>query len=91
MTTNTTPELTDQTAPMDAVNALVEKELGLPPGRIDPALPLSELPGADSVKLVRVVSRLERLYDLEFEDDDVFAVKTADDLVALVDRQRDAA
>jgi acyl carrier protein len=91
MTTNATPELTAQTDPQDAVTALVEKELGLPPGRIDPALPLAELPGADSVKLVRVVSRLERLYDLEFEDEAVFAVKTAEDLVALVRSEREAA
>lgn len=47
---------------------------------------LKELPGADSLKLLRVVSKLERRWDVEFDDEDIFAVKTVDELVILVEK-----
>ncbi|GAA0639942.1 hypothetical protein GCM10010174_72590 [Kutzneria viridogrisea] len=47
---------------------------------------LRDLPGADSMKLLRVVSKLERQWDVEFEDEAIFAVKTVDELVALVEK-----
>jgi acyl carrier protein len=47
---------------------------------------LKQLPGADSLKLLRVVSKLERRWDVEFDDEDIFAVKTVDELVALVEK-----
>jgi len=47
---------------------------------------LRDLPGADSMKMLRVVSKLERKWDVEFDDEAIFAVKTVDELVALVER-----
>ncbi|MEV6949755.1 acyl carrier protein [Streptomyces sp. NPDC051172] len=45
---------------------------------------LDDLPRADSVRLLRVVSRLEREYGLEFDDDQIRDAETVADLVALV-------
>lgn len=45
---------------------------------------LRDLPGADSMKMLRVVAKLERRWDVEFEDEEIFAVKTVDELVTLV-------
>jgi acyl carrier protein len=47
---------------------------------------LRDLPGADSMKMLRVVSKLERNWDVEFDDEAIFAVKTVDELVALVEK-----
>jgi acyl carrier protein len=47
---------------------------------------LRDLPGADSMKMLRVVSKLERKWDVEFDDEAIFAVKTVDELVALVEK-----
>ena len=47
---------------------------------------LRDLPGADSMKMLRVVSKLERRWDVEFEDSEIFAVKTVDELVTLVQK-----
>lgn len=45
---------------------------------------LKNLSGADSVRLLRVMSRIERHWDIEFADEDVFGVKTLGELVDLI-------
>jgi acyl carrier protein len=65
------------------VRGLVSAELALPDGEIGDDVPLRELAGADSVKLLRVVAQVERCYDAEFEDEDVFKVRTVNELVDL--------
>jgi acyl carrier protein len=45
---------------------------------------LRELPGVDSIQLLRVVSRLEREWDIELDDEDVFASSTFADLADMV-------
>jgi acyl carrier protein len=59
-------------------------ELKIDPADIADDSTLKELPGADSIRLLRVVSRLERHWDVEFDDEDVFASTTLDELVTLV-------
>jgi acyl carrier protein len=45
---------------------------------------LRDLPGADSIHLLRVVSWLEREWDTEFDDEDIFKSATFSDLVDMV-------
>ncbi|WP_409180777.1 acyl carrier protein [Amycolatopsis sp. VS8301801F10] len=59
-------------------------ELKIPASDIAAGDVLRDLPGADSMKMLRVVSKLERRWDVEFEDEQIFAVKTVDELVELV-------
>ncbi|MGY0055398.1 acyl carrier protein [Streptomyces sp. LZ34] len=59
-------------------------ELEVSPAEIGLADALKALPGADSMKLLRVVSKLERRWDIEFDDQAVFAADTVDELVTLV-------
>ncbi|WP_410641683.1 acyl carrier protein [Amycolatopsis sp. lyj-346] len=61
-------------------------ELKISADGIGPADVLRDLPGADSMKMLRVVSKLERRWDVEFEDEEIFAVKTVDELVTLVQK-----
>lgn len=82
------PDIADVTT---VVRDYVADELKLDPGTIDAGSVLKELPGADSVRLLRVVAQLERHYDAEFDDDDIFRARTVGDLAALVARQRGGA
>jgi acyl carrier protein len=65
------------------VRELLGQELKIMPSDIPDDAVLKELPGADSVRLVRVVSRLERHWDREFEDERVFDLRNFDELVTL--------
>jgi|HubBroStandDraft_5_1064220.scaffolds.fasta_scaffold166541_2 acyl carrier protein len=65
------------------VREFLGQELKITPSDITDDAVLKELPGADSVRLVRVVSRLERHWDREFDDDQVFDLHKFDDLVGL--------
>ncbi|MCZ7415126.1 MULTISPECIES: acyl carrier protein [unclassified Streptomyces] len=58
------------------VTELVAAEFGRPVEELTPDLDLSAVEGADSVKVLRSVARIERTYDIELEDDQVFGFKT---------------
>lgn len=66
------------------VTKLVATEFGLPEDQIDADADLSSLEGSDSVKVLRTVAKLERAYDIELEDDQVFGLKTVRDAARLV-------
>jgi acyl carrier protein len=51
-------------------------------------VPLKEVAGADSIHLLRVVAQVERRYEAEFNDEDVFQVRTINELTDLVLRQK---
>ncbi|MDH6222927.1 acyl carrier protein [Streptomyces pseudovenezuelae] len=73
-----------ESAVLDEVRAQTAKELGIDLGNIAEDTVLKELPGADSVRLLRVVAQIERVYDVEFEDEDIFDVRTPRQLAGLV-------
>jgi acyl carrier protein len=75
--------LTDD-AILQVVRDSLAQELRIAAEEIGEADRLDNLPRADSVRLLRVVARLETAYDLEFDDDQVRDVDTVADLVALV-------
>ncbi|MGW2488747.1 acyl carrier protein [Streptomyces sp. NPDC001606] len=73
-----------ESAVLDEVRSQTAKELGIDIGEIAADTVLKELPGADSVRLLRVVAQIERVYDVEFEDEDIFDVRTPRQLTDLV-------
>jgi acyl carrier protein len=66
------------------VRELLAHELSLNPAEISDSDVLGDLPGADSLRLLRLVTRLERHWDVEFSDEEVFGATTFADLVTLV-------
>ena len=64
---------------IETVTNLVAKELGDASSKIDPGTDLTSQ-GADSVKVLRVVAMIERMYDIELDDEDVFAFRTIRDV-----------
>lgn len=71
-------------AVLDEIRGQTGKELGIDVEQIGEDTVLKQLPGADSVRLLRVVAQVERIYDVEFEDEDVFRVRTPRELAELV-------
>jgi acyl carrier protein len=76
--------MTTPTAEADTVRELLAHELSLSPAEIADDDVLGDLPGADSLRLLRLVTRLERHWDIEFSDEEVFDATTFADLVTLV-------
>lgn len=68
----------------DVVRDLLTGELKIRPSEIADDTVLKNLANADSVRLLRVMSRIERHWDIEFADEDVFGVKTFGELVDLI-------
>jgi len=62
----TTSETLDRTEVLTTIRGFVATELGLPGAEIGDDVPLKELAGADSIKMLRVVAQIERRYDAEF-------------------------
>ena len=67
-----------------AIIGYVSSELGLPAEEIGTASSLRELPGVESVKVLRVVARIERDFDIELDDELVFRLETVDELTRAV-------
>jgi acyl carrier protein len=68
----------------DTARVYLAAELKIDASAITEDSVLRELPGVDSIQLLRVVSRLEREWDTEFDDEDVFASATFADLADMV-------
>jgi acyl carrier protein len=66
------------------ITEIVADELGVPAGSLAPSTDLRGLEGADSVRLLRVVAKIERRFDVELEDEDVFGVSSVADLATVV-------
>lgn len=71
-------------AALQAVREGLAAELNIPVDDIAGTAALDLLPRADSVRLLRVVARLENDFDIEFDDEDVRTAETVADLVALL-------
>ncbi|HET8660663.1 MAG TPA: acyl carrier protein [Micromonosporaceae bacterium] len=66
------------------VTEIVAAELGVPAAELPPLRDLREVEGADSVKILRSVAKIERRYDIEMDDDDVFSLRCLDDAAAVI-------
>ncbi len=75
-----TPVGTDGTEIERTITRLVIQELNIDPVRIGRDTNLRELPGIESIRLLRIVSKLERTFGVELEDEVVFTVSTLGEL-----------
>ncbi|WP_280404263.1 acyl carrier protein [Nocardia brasiliensis] len=77
------------TAPADiltTVTAIAATETGLAATDLRPDVDLRGMSGVDSVRVLRMVAKIEKTYDIELEDQDVFGLSTLNDVVAVVER-----
>lgn len=78
------PEIREEL--LTAVTDIVAGQLGRPVDEFGPDTDLRTLEGADSVKVLRIIAKIEQRYDIELEDEDVFAVSTIAEVVTVVDK-----
>jgi acyl carrier protein len=73
------------------VAEIAAMELGVPTSLLTPESDLHQMVGADSVKVVRMIARVEQIYRIELADEVVFSLRTvantADAIVAALREQ----
>jgi len=69
---------------VEQVRAIAAEETGIPVEELTADLDLRKVEGIDSVKVLRVVARIERDYDVELSDEQVFAFATVSDVADAV-------
>ncbi|WP_330253451.1 acyl carrier protein [Nocardia sp. NBC_00565] len=68
------------------VTDIAAAETGIAQADLLPDVDLRGMAGVDSVRVLRMVAKIERTYDIELEDQDVFGLSTLSDVVKVVDR-----
>jgi acyl carrier protein len=86
--TTTSVSVADITA---TLTTIVAAELGVDASSIRPDTNLRTTEGADSVKVLRTVAKIEREYDIELEDEDVFGASSVAEIANVVHRALEAA
>jgi acyl carrier protein len=67
-----------------SVAEVISGALDIPRAEIDLNVDLRNVEGVDSVKVLRIIARIEREYDVELTDEQVFSLKSGHDVVAAV-------
>ncbi len=70
------------------IATFIGDELKIPKEQIHPDTNLRELPGIESIRVLRIVAKIERAYSVEFDDALVFTVRTPSELASAVRRLR---
>lgn len=83
LTTPASASVADITA---TLTDIVASELGVAPTSIRPDSDLRAMEGADSVKVLRTIAKIEREYNVELEDEDVFGASTVAGIANVVHR-----
>ncbi|WP_039803987.1 acyl carrier protein [Nocardia araoensis] len=66
------------------VTGIATAETGIAEAELRPDLDLRGMAGVDSVRVLRMVAKIERTYDIELEDQDVFGLSSLNDVVTVV-------
>ncbi|GLZ36526.1 acyl carrier protein [Actinokineospora sp. NBRC 105648] len=66
------------------VTGIAAAEIGVQAAEMAADTDLRGVEGVDSVKVLRMIAKIERQYDVELEDEDVFGVSTVADVAAVV-------
>ena len=66
------------------VTDIAAAELGVSPASLAPHTDLRAIEGIDSVKVLRMIARIEREYAVELSDEDVFSLTTVEGTVSAV-------
>ena len=73
----------------ETVRTIVAEVLAVPAAELAVDTDLREVEGADSIKVLRLVARIEREYDVELEDSDVFGVSSISEIADVVRKALD--
>jgi acyl carrier protein len=68
----------------ETVRAIVAEVLAVSAAELALDTDLRGVEGADSIKVLRMIARIEREFDVELEDEDVFGVSTIAEVADVV-------
>lgn len=68
------------------VTDIAAAETGLPASDLTPDADLRGMAGVDSVRVLRMIAKIERAYDVELDDEDVFGMSTIGEVAVVVDK-----
>ncbi|MFD3702454.1 acyl carrier protein [Nocardia sp. NPDC058658] len=68
------------------VTEIAISETGLSATDLTPDADLRAMAGVDSVRVLRMIARIERTFDIELADEDVFGMSTLTEVTAVVAR-----
>lgn len=74
----------------ERVRTLLAEVLQRPPTEVDMTQRLTALPGMDSLHLVQAVVTCEKQWNIQLDEEELFDVRTGEDLCALIRRTADA-
>jgi acyl carrier protein len=66
------------------VAGTIAQELKIDEVQLTPTLDLRSIAGIESIKVLRIICKVEQKYDVELEDDAVFRANTIQDIVDAV-------
>jgi acyl carrier protein len=67
-----------------SVIEIVADVLGADVADVAPDTDLRTVEGADSIKVLRIIAKIEQRYDIELDDEDVFGVSTVEQVASVV-------
>ncbi|MDN5914535.1 MAG: acyl carrier protein [Pseudonocardia sp.] len=67
-----------------SVIEIVAEVLGADAAELSPGTDLRTVEGADSIKVLRIIARIEQRYDIELDDAEVFGVSTVEQVATVV-------
>ena len=70
----------------DAVKQIVQHTLKLPDDKISSETNLRDLPGVESIKILRIVASVEKKFDIRLDDQVVFKMSTIREMVTEVEK-----
>ncbi len=70
-----------------AIRAIIAQEFRAPLPDVEAAETLQDIPGMESLRILRAVARVEKQFGVELSDEAVFTLRTIGDLADLVLRQ----
>ncbi len=74
---------------LTTVTGIAAAEIGVEPSELAADADLRGMAGVDSVRVLRMIAKIEKTYDVELEDEDVFGMSTLNDVVRVVSRALD--
>ena len=69
-----------------AICSLIAEQLRLPAGEVTASSDLRNLPGVESIEILRIIAKIERKYGVEFDDQLVFKVRTVAEIASAISR-----
>ena len=72
----------------DNHHSIIRAQLGDPTQPHQSETVIRQLPGIESMKVLRIITKIERQFQIEMDDEVVFNMGTFGDLVSALDRAR---